>query len=156
MCYHPRPTGDLSLPTPVEMSEDRKGFTVKDRRHFTADGEVRSEPTDEAAVAPLPTAVVEPGPPPARPASKPVGQAVQFAELLVQLAGNASVLLGLAAPEGEAAQPDLEGAREVIGILEMLREKTEGRRTPEEEKLLEGILYELRMSYVARTRVSGA
>lgn len=156
MCYHPRPIGDLSLPTPAEMSEDRKGFAVKDRRHFTADGQVRSERTDESVAPPPAAAVVQPSPAVARPASKPVGHPVQLADLLGQLAGNASLLLGLAAPEGEAPQLDLDGAREVIGILEMLREKTEGRRTPAEEKLLDGILYELRMSYVARTRVSGA
>jgi len=137
------------------MSEDRKGFTVKDRRHFTADGEVRSERADEARAVPA-AAVVEPSPEPPRPTPKPVGHSVAFSDLLVQLAGNASVLLGLAGPEGESPPVDLEGAREVIGILEMLRDKTEARRTPEEEKLLDGILYELRLSYVARTRVSGA
>lgn len=154
MCYHRRPTGDLSLPTPAEMSEDRKGFTVKDRRHFTADGEVRSERADEPGVAP-PAAPVEISAVAAPSTQKPVGQPVQFSDLLVQLAGNASGLLGLGAPEGETPPPDLEGAREVIGILEMLRDKTEGRRTLEEEKLLDGILYELRLSYVARSRVSG-
>jgi hypothetical protein len=30
--------------------------------------------------------------------------------------------------------------------------KTDGRRTPEEDQLLEGLLYELRMAYVARAR----
>ena len=151
MCYHRRPTGDLSRPTRVEMSEDRKGFTVKDRRHFTVEGQVRSERADESAAAPATASPVV-----ALPASKPVGQTVQLADLFVQLAGNASLLLGLAATEGEVPQLDLDGAREVIGILEMLRDKTEGRRTPEEEKLLDGILYELRMSYVARTTVRGA
>ncbi len=155
MCYHRRPTGDLSLPTPAEMSEDRKGFTVKDRRHFTADGEVRSERADEAGVA-LPAAPVEISPAAARPTQESGGPPVQFSDLLVQLASDASRMLGLAAPEGETPPPDLEGAREVIGLLEMLRHKTEGRRTLEEEKLLDGILYELRLSYVARSRVGGA
>jgi hypothetical protein len=38
----------------------------------------------------------------------------------------------------------------------MLREKTEGRRTPDEDQVLEGILYELRMGYVKKAGVSGA
>jgi hypothetical protein len=38
----------------------------------------------------------------------------------------------------------------------VLREKTEGRRTPDEDRILEGILYELRMAYVAGTRAGGA
>lgn len=143
------------------MSEDRKPFTVNDRRHFTADGQVRAEQAEES---PVPDSPAPAEPPPSREAAsvvagaqdKPVGPVVALSDLLIQLAGNASMLLGLAAPEGEEPQVDLEGAREVIGILEMLREKTSARRTPEEEKLLEGILYELRMSYVARSRVGGA
>jgi hypothetical protein len=146
------------------MSEDRKGFTVNDRRHFTADGQVRPERIEESPVEATPTAAepILPAPvtaagnavPP--PAERPMGHAVSLADLLVQLAGNASVLLGLAAPEGEAPHVDLDGAREVIGILEMLRDKTEGRRTAEEDKLLQGILYELRMSFVGQARVGGA
>jgi hypothetical protein len=38
----------------------------------------------------------------------------------------------------------------------MLKDKTEGRRTESEDQVLAGVLYELRMGYVARTRVSGA
>jgi len=34
----------------------------------------------------------------------------------------------------------------------VLRDKTEGRRTEEEERILQGILYELRMAFVSRTR----
>ena len=50
---------------------------------------------------------------------------------------------------GAEGQPaDLQGAREMIAILEMLRDKTEGRRTPQEQEVLEQILYELRMAYL--------
>src|SRR5262245_10784785 len=135
------------------MSDDRKGFTVNDRRHFTAEGEVRSPRSDESAstatvettAASASQTVAEPVPAAAAPrVERPrVGGPVTLSDLLVQLAGNASLLLGLAAPEGEEPQVDLEGARDVIGILEMLRDKTEGRRTPDEEKLIDGILYEL-------------
>ena len=50
----------------------------------------------------------------------------------------------------------LEEARSLIGILEMLKDKTEGRRTPREDQVLDGLLYELRMAYVARAREGGA
>ena len=50
----------------------------------------------------------------------------------------------------------LDGARSLISILEMLRDKTEGRRTAEEEKVLEGLLFELRMAYVEKTREGGS
>jgi hypothetical protein len=38
----------------------------------------------------------------------------------------------------------------------MLKGKTEGRRTPQEDQILEGLLYELRMGYLARAGVGGA
>ena len=37
-------------------------------------------------------------------------------------------------------------------LLEILERKTEGRRTPEEDQILAGLLYELRMAYLARAR----
>ena len=43
----------------------------------------------------------------------------------------------------------------MISLLEVLREKTEGRRTAEEDEVLEGLLYELRMQYVALSRRGG-
>jgi hypothetical protein len=131
------------------MSEDRKGFTVNDRRHFTPDGCVRATGEEVLGRAPepaRPTAVAEP------PLGAEAGAEVDFGSFLLTLAGQASVLLGLAVPEGEKPNLDLKGARSVIAVLEMLQAKTEGRRTPEEDQLLEGLLYELRMAYVARAR----
>ncbi len=46
---------------------------------------------------------------------------------------------------------DLEQARYLIDILGMLQEKTHGNLTAEESVLLEDLLYELRMKYVAQT-----
>jgi hypothetical protein len=48
-------------------------------------------------------------------------------------------------------QADLEQARYLIDILGMLQEKTHGNLTSEESTLLEDLLYELRMKYVAQT-----
>ena len=75
-----------------------------------------------------------------------------FLGLLISLGAQASILL-LGSPEGDA--PDLESAHALIELLGALRDKTEGHRTPEEEQLLEGLLYELRMGYVQATKVAG-
>ncbi|MET0552755.1 MAG: DUF1844 domain-containing protein, partial [Vicinamibacteria bacterium] len=75
--------------------------------------------------------------------------------LLLSLAAQASALLGLGGAdeeEGGAPQVDLAGARGMIGLLEVLERKTKGNRTPEEERVLTGVLYELRMAYLARAR----
>jgi hypothetical protein len=74
---------------------------------------------------------------------------MDFIGLLVSLATQAGYLMS---PEpGSGAPPDLAGARSIIGLLEILKQKTEGRRTPDEDRVLDGLLYELRMAFVSRT-----
>ncbi|PYQ12878.1 MAG: hypothetical protein DMF80_17030 [Acidobacteria bacterium] len=50
----------------------------------------------------------------------------------------------------------MDGARSIVGLLEILKEKTEGRRTSDEDRVLDGLLYELRMAFVARSRTEKA
>jgi len=38
--------------------------------------------------------------------------------------------------------------RQTIDIIDMLKEKTKGNLTPEEENLIDNILYDLRMRYI--------
>lgn len=45
-------------------------------------------------------------------------------------------------------QIDLELARQNIDLLELMYEKTKGNRTPEEDQLLEQLLFETRMRFV--------
>ncbi|MBI1846228.1 MAG: DUF1844 domain-containing protein [Candidatus Rokubacteria bacterium] len=68
--------------------------------------------------------------------------------LFVMLAGSALGALG-EAPDpmtGERGQ-DLEQAAELIDVLMLLREKTEGHRTTEETSVLEEVLYDLHVRY---------
>jgi hypothetical protein len=146
------------------MSDDNKRFTVKDRRLFTREGEKRE--AEEAAPAPppkpraaAPAPVPTPDPPAERdfPERDPAERRLDFIGLLLSLGAQASVLMaGDAGAGGEAHGPDLAGARDFISLLEVLKEKTEGRRTAEEEQVLESLLYELRMGYVALSRAGGA
>jgi len=55
-------------------------------------------------------------------------------------------------PSGGAAQVDLELARQNIDLLELMYEKTKGNRTPEEDRLIEQLLFETRMKFVERQR----
>jgi hypothetical protein len=64
--------------------------------------------------------------------------------------------MGLAARPGEIAQPpNLAAARETIDILGILKEKTKGNLTPEEEQLLVGSLQELKLAFVEISRQAG-
>jgi len=108
------------------------------------DGAQRAVPASEARpVAPRAAA----GPPPK----------AEFLSFVMSLATQAGVFLeGQGLPEGATGEEGLAAAQSIISILEMLQDKTEGRRTAEESEVLEGLLYELRMAYVAKARVSGA
>ena len=48
----------------------------------------------------------------------------------------------------QSTPPDLAMAKHNIDLLEMLKEKTKGNRTQDEDQLLEHLLFQTRMSYV--------
>lgn len=131
------------------MTEDTKPFTVKDRRHFSAAGEARDEAAAPDPASPPPA---DPRPdqgaevqPPAAPHEYPA----DFAGLLISLGAQAASFLS-------TEPPQLAGARAFIHLLEVLEDKSAGRRTPEEDRLLESLLFELRMGFVASRRSSQA
>src|SRR5205814_8355671 len=110
-----------------------------DRRHFSTSG---STGEDESPRPPEPSEAEARGVTPDGAASG------DFVTFIMSLGAQAGMLLG-----GVSGQPpDLKGARWLISILEMLRDKTEGRRTAEQSGALEGLLYELRLAYVERSR----
>jgi hypothetical protein len=76
--------------------------------------------------------------------------AIDFSTFLLSLSTTGLFQLGLVPdPEtGETIEPDREGARQTIDTLEMLRDKTRGNLGDEETKLLDSLLYELRLRYV--------
>lgn len=156
------------------MSERDKSFTVSDRRHFTRDGRPREEEAavseevrSAAGVTPesppqtgsVPPATPSESTPPAEPSapSASPGEAVTFSGFLLSLAAQAGALLsGEGLPEGLDRGEAVESARSIVSVLEMLKDKTEGRRTEEEEALLGELLFQLRMAYVERKRAGGA
>lgn len=78
---------------------------------------------------------------------------ITFGAFVLSLATSGLVHLGQIpspdAPEGsEPGPPDLPLARQTIDLLEMLQQKTRGNLEQDEEKLLESLLYDLRMGYV--------
>ncbi len=79
--------------------------------------------------------------------------AIDFYTFVLSLASSAFVHLGDAPhPEtGEAGKPDFPLAQQTIDILAMLREKTKGNLTPEEEKFLENLLTDLRIRFVEKS-----
>ncbi|GAC1521659.1 MAG: hypothetical protein NVS3B10_22370 [Polyangiales bacterium] len=74
---------------------------------------------------------------------------IDFSTLVVSLSQTALVHLGEAPhPEGDAPQRDLTLARQTIDLLGILQEKTKGNLDGAEERLLDQVLYDLRLRYV--------
>jgi hypothetical protein len=75
---------------------------------------------------------------------------ISFAQFILSLGTTAAVHFGdLPDPStGERGETDLAGAAQMIELLSLLQAKTEGNLDPAESKLLEDLLYDLRMRFV--------
>ena len=75
-----------------------------------------------------------------------------FTLLVISLVSQARICLAdMDNPVTKKRQVDLEAAKHHIDMLEMLDAKTSGNLSDEEKKLLDSVLYELRMRYVQMT-----
>jgi hypothetical protein len=78
---------------------------------------------------------------------------VDFSTFLLSMASSALVQLGeVPSPDSGNKEENLQMAKHSIDIICMLQEKIKNGLTPEETRLLEGILYELRLKYVIKSR----
>ena len=135
------------------MADDKadQGFTISDKRHFTTEGEVRKEEIGGS----------DQNPPTAAPAedsrskgeTQPETEAqIDFVSYILTYETQGLVLLGeVPNPYTNKNEENLEAARHVIDILALLQEKTRGNLTPEEDLLLDDMLYRLRLKYMAKT-----
>jgi hypothetical protein len=128
------------------MSEkEEKGFIFKDRRKIFSEEEKQSEPgkkpPKEEPTKPE-TAQTE------RPSRPPLPE-VNFSTFVVSLSTEVLFHLGeIPHPASGEKQKDLELAKHAIDTLAMLQEKTRGNLNEDEQKLLEGMLYDLRMAFI--------
>jgi len=77
-------------------------------------------------------------------------RATTFTDFLLWLATMAAVQFGdLPDPvSGKPVEPNVPAAGHLVEVIGMLQEKTSGNLSPNESKLLDDLLYELRMRYV--------
>jgi hypothetical protein len=135
----------------TKNEDEAGGFTINDKRHFTSEGEVRKDSTPEGAREATPPATGA-GAPPAEPGSPGVEERIDFPSYLLTYYTQGLVLLGeVPNPYTNKKEENLEAARHTIDILTMLQEKTRGNLDREEQQLLDSVLYELRMKFMAKT-----
>ncbi len=137
---------------------EETGFRVVDRRLFTSEGELRPEAVQQKQAEEVSQEVASPaeGPQrgqqaaPEKPDAAASPKPLRSFQLLIDfLARNAAVLLGgYADPRTGQAIVDLDGARELLDMLDALREKTRGHLAPEEDRLLLEVLGSLKLSFV--------
>ena len=159
------------------MQEEQPNFKVTDRRLFNPDGSPRDLLPEEKAetpatvapepVAAAPAAEAQATPEPeasASPAEESPAAEEEFTEedladardpasfmnFLMMLAQNAASTLGMVEhPVTHQRDVDVEAGKHWIDVLGMLQKKTDGNLTPQEKRMLEGLLADLRMQYVS-------
>ncbi|WP_260734624.1 DUF1844 domain-containing protein [Tunturiibacter lichenicola] len=78
--------------------------------------------------------------------------AMSFEQLVQSVYMTSIMQMGGTTQEGQQPQVDILGARQSIDMLSVLEEKTKGNLTPEETRLFESALFELRMAFLEITQ----
>lgn len=77
---------------------------------------------------------------------------VGFEHLLQQLYLSALMQMGAGTPEGQRPRVDIVGARQTIDLIGVLADKTKDNLSQDEERALQAVLFELRMTFLEITR----
>jgi hypothetical protein len=136
-----------------EEKKEGKGFTVQDRRRFSETGDSRDDSHSSMNVADsVQTKPTDESPGPssgqAEGQETPLPE-INFSTFVISLSTQALMHLGeIGNPLTGKVEPDRPVAKQMIDIIGMLREKTRGNLDPGEDRLIEDILFDLRMKYV--------
>jgi hypothetical protein len=151
-----------------DKNEEQPTFKVTDRRLFNADGSPRDLPPEEQP-PPQVAATVEAAPVETAPPTEPVAEVpddgdeemteeeiesakdpASFLNFLMSIASNAASALGMMEhPVTHQREVDIELGKHWIDVLGMLEKKTRGNLSTQEQKMLTGLLSDLRMQYVS-------
>jgi uncharacterized protein DUF1844 len=133
-----------------EEKQEGKGFTIQDRRRFSPEtGEARKDAPEESERAT-----------PSAPQSETIGGGategrqepaaeINFSTFVISLSTQVLMHLGeIANPLSGKVETDVPVAKQMIDILAMLKDKTRGNLNANEDRLMDDILFDLRMKYV--------
>lgn len=136
----------------VEEGEKRegKGFRVEDRRRFSPEtGEAREAGEKAEPVADAPKEAVKEEPGERKKTSNEPLPEINFSTFVISLSTQVLMHLGeIPDPINGKIESDLAVAKQMIDIIGMLRQKTQGNLDPGEQKLIDDVLFDLRMRYV--------
>lgn len=133
-----------------EGKQDSKGFTVQDRRRFSPEtGEARAD-IAETPAEPNSTERTHQGQTDAQREEhhEPLPE-INFSTFVISLSTQALMQLGeIANAVSGEVEVDAPAAKQMIDLLAMLKEKTAGNLSANEDRLMQDILFDLRMKYV--------
>ncbi len=133
---------------------ESKGFKVQDRRRFSSEsGEPMDSPEQEATPQGKNQEPANPREDQKEMASQEVPPVINFPTFIISLSTQALMHLGeIPDPLSGKMEKEIMVAKQTIDIISLLQEKTRGNLDPEEEKLMNEILFNLRMKYVEAVR----
>jgi len=126
------------------MAEEKeeKGFVIRDKR-FSARKEEEGKKFEESAKAQVNESKGE-----EMKKEGPLPE-ITFSSLIFSFSTSALIQLGeIEDPVTKRRDKNLPLAKQTIDLIGMLKEKTKGNLTPEEESLIDQVLFDLRMRYV--------
>jgi len=136
------------------MAEEEKGFTIVDKRKFTSEGELKPEAEvhkeekkaeDKAEGERDKTKTSEEVPLPE----------INLSSFVLSLSSSALLHFGqIPDPITKKKERNLPLAKQTIDILGILKEKTKGNLSKDEEQLISNLLYDLRVRYVEENKKS--
>lgn len=140
----------------VKGESEKQGFKVVDRRRFDESGDVREDGDDAQGVPQAQSeqlkseasATTEESD---EPAEKAQGEPtpITFSLFVQTLAHQSMMSLGLIPwPDSGLTKTNLQHAKETIDVLGILQEKTKGNLDDSEQRLIDTVLYELRMTFM--------
>ena len=130
------------------MTEEDKGFIIKDRRIF-AEGDQEKEDKKESSGEEVKDQAQKETTPEEKQKPEIHLPEINFATFIISLNASALMHLGVIGdPTSGKKVKNLVMGKQTIDILSMIEEKTKGNLTTEEENMLKNILYDLRIIYV--------
>jgi hypothetical protein len=136
----------------MTKEQDEQSFRVTDKRGFREDGESLSQESSGKTEDKSAAQKTSSGDPGSSGQEIPPRPPIDFPSYILSYYTQGLVLLGeVPNPYTNKKEEDVEAARHTIDILSMLEQKTKGNLGNEEQQLLESVLYELRMKFMAKT-----
>jgi hypothetical protein len=137
------------------QEDESTGFKISDRRKFSPDGELRESGEEQESSSTSESAPVDDAKTTSDTTEEsPSEDQIDFASFILSLATTALAHLGeVPDPATGEKTENLPAAKQMIDILSILETKTKGNLVPDEERLLDSLLYELRMKYLNKAKI---